>query len=967
MRLTLALGVALLAILGTVTAKPSSAGSCSKQEEGATYGIAGDCQKYLVCKKGSLEIKECKSKTSYDTLSGNCVETASATCAVETSPEPEPQPEPVPEPEPEPEESPEQYDYLCQKVLYGVRVHPNACDRFLVCSKEKASIELCAEGFIFVADFISCVAGNVETCTIQSVEPSTTESFPSGSDESEESKESENGSDEESSEASGPYDYLCAKTLLGNVAHPESCKKYISCYKYKGKEETCKKGYAYSSTLHLCVKQKNGGCADAPEEEPTTEAAIPEPEPEPEPEPSNPPSEENGSDEESSEASGPYDYLCAKTLLGNVAHPESCKKYISCYKYKGKEETCKKGYAYSSTLHLCVKQKNGGCADAPEEEPTTEAAIPQPEPEPEPEPSNPPSEENGSDEESSEASGPYDYLCAKTLIGNVAHPESCKKYISCYKYKGKEETCKKGYAYSSTLHLCVKQKNGGCADAPEEEPTTEAAIPEPEPEPEPEPSNPPSEENGSDEESSEASGPYDYLCAKTLLGNVAHPESCKKYISCYKYKGKEETCKKGYAYSSTLHLCVKQKNGGCADAPEEEPTTEAAIPEPEPEPEPEPSNPPSEENGSDEESSEASGPYDYLCAKTLLGNVAHPESCTKYISCYKYKGKEETCKKGYAYSSTLHLCVKQKNGGCADAPEEEPTTEAAIPEPEPEPEPEPSNPPSEENGSDEESSEASGPYDYLCAKTLLGNVAHPDSCKKYISCYKYKGKEETCKKGYAYSSTLHLCVKQKNGGCADAPEEEPTTEAAIPEPEPEPEPEPSNPPSEENGSDEESSEASGPYDYLCAKTLLGNVAHPDSCTKYISCYKYKGKEQNCKKGYYFSVYLRLCIKGNSETCADINGGDHGSTEAEPQPEPTEESTTTTELVPPETGGDPGETNNGCIEGFTGFLPIQNDCASYVYCFQGEPGVRTCLENYIYYDPFKTCLPGDPVLCQLYSV
>ncbi|XP_035904360.1 uncharacterized protein LOC118508568 [Anopheles stephensi] len=769
MRLTVAIGVALLAIIGSATAKPSSAGSCTKLEEGATYGIAGDCAKYLLCRKGALEIKECKSSSEYDTVSGKCVPTGSATCAVEANPEPEPQPEPVPEPEPE--ESPEQYDYLCQKVLYGVRVHPNACDKFLVCSKEKAAIELCAEGFIFVDDFISCVPGNKETCTVQPDEPSTTESLPSGSDESEEG-------------------------------------------------------------------------------------------------------EESGSDEDSDEGA------------------------------------------------------------------TTE-----------PEPSNPPADVTESGEEPSETPGPYDYLCAKTLLGSVAHPESCTKYISCYKYKGKEESCKQGYAYSSKLHLCVKQKNGGCADAPEEQPTTEAATPEPEPEP----SNPPSEETESGEEPSETPGPYDYLCEKTLLGSVAHPESCTKYISCYKYKGKEESCKQGYAYSSKLHLCVKQKNGGCADAPEEQPTTEAATPEPEPEP----SNPPSEETESGEEPSETPGPYDYLCEKTLLGSVAHPESCTKYISCYKYKGKEESCKQGYAYSSKLHLCVKQKNGGCTDAPEEQPTTEAATPEPEPEP----SNPPSEETESGEEPSETPGPYDYLCEKTLLGSVAHPESCTKYISCYKYKGKEESCKQGYAYSSKLHLCVKQKNGGCADAPEEQPTTEATTPEPEPEP----SNPPAEKTESGEDPSETSGPYDYLCAKTLLGNVAHPDSCTKYISCYKNKAKEQNCNNGYYFSVYLRLCIKGNSETCADINGGNQEPTPTEPQPEPTEEPTTTTELVPPETGGDPGETNTGCIEGFTGFLPIQNDCVSYVYCFQGEPGVRTCLENYIYYDPFKTCLPGDPVLCQLYSV
>ncbi|XP_053659067.1 uncharacterized protein LOC128708133 [Anopheles marshallii] len=986
MRLVVTLGVALLAIIGGATAKPSNAGSCSKNDEGITFGIATDCHKYLVCKKGLLEVKECNNKKYYDTVTGKCLKAAQATCAVESNPEPEPQPEPVPEPEPQ--ENDDQYDYLCQKVLYGVRIHPNACDRYLVCNKEKATVEQCADGFIFVADVITCVPGNKVTCTIQPDVPSTTESLPSTSPQSNESGSEESGSSEasgssdESAENFGQYDYLCAKTLLGSVAHPESCTKYISCYKSKAKETNCKKGYAYSSTLHLCVKQKNGGCADAPEEQPPTEATPVEPEP------TRPGSEETGSGEESSESANQYDYLCAKTLLGSVAHPESCTKYISCYKSKAKEENCKKGYAYSSTLHLCVKQKNGGCADAPEEQPPTEASPV------EPEPTRPGSEETGTGEESSESANQYDYLCVKTLLGSVAHPESCTKYISCYKNKAKEENCKKGYAYSSTLHLCVKQKNGGCADAPEEQPPTEATPVEPEP------TRPGSEETGSGDESSESSNQYDYLCAKTLLGSVAHPESCTKYISCYKSKAKEENCKKGYAYSSTLHLCVKQKNGGCADAPEEQPPTEATPVEPEP------TRPGSEETGSGDESSESSNQYDYLCAKTLLGSVAHPESCTKYISCYKSKAKEANCKKGYAYSSTLHLCVKQKNGGCADAPEEQPPTEASPVEPEP------TRPGSEETGSGEESSESANQYDYLCAKTLLGSVAHPESCTKYISCYKSKAKEENCKKGYAYSSTLHLCVKQKNGGCADAPEEQPPTEASPVEPEP------TRPGSEETGSGDESSESANQYDYLCAKTLLGSVAHPESCTKYISCYKSKAKEENCKKGYAYSSTLHLCVKQKNGGCADKNGGYETTTTTQlpqtteaatttskpPQPtyetttttqlpqtteaptttskppQPTYETTTTTqlpqtteaattsiELTPPATGGDPGEFNHGCVEGFTGYLPIENDCTSYVYCFQGEPGVRTCLEEYIYYDPLKACLPGDPVLCQLYSV
>uniref|UniRef100_A0A182VNC9 Chitin-binding type-2 domain-containing protein n=1 Tax=Anopheles merus TaxID=30066 RepID=A0A182VNC9_ANOME len=140
--------------------------------------------------------------------------------------------------------------------------------------------------------------------------------------------------------------------------------------------------------------------------------------------------------------------------------------------------------------------------------------------------------------------------------------------------------------------------------------------------------------------------------------------------------------------------------------------------------------------------------------------------------------------------------------------------------------------------------------------------------------------------------------------------------------------------------------------------IAGSVPHPDSCTKYIVCSKSKAKEESCNNGYYFSVYLKSCIKGNSETCAEINGNDGTSSQVPPA---------TTEAVPPEVGGDPGDGNTGCIEGFTGYIPIANDCTSYVYCFQGEPGVRKCLEDYIYYDPFKACLPGDTVLCKLYTI
>uniref|UniRef100_A0A182WEM9 Chitin-binding type-2 domain-containing protein n=1 Tax=Anopheles minimus TaxID=112268 RepID=A0A182WEM9_9DIPT len=417
MRLVVALGVAVLAVLGTASAKPSHAGSCSKKDEGVTYGIASDCQKYLVCKKGSLEVKECKSKSYYDTVTGSCVNAAAATCAVETNPEPEPQPEPAPEPEPE--ETGEQYDYLCQKVLYGVRVHPNACDKYLVCNKDKATIEQCEEGFIFVADFISCVPGNKVTCTIHSDEPSTTESPPSTSNESKGSESEETGSGEDSSETSGQYDYLCAKTLLGSVAHPESCTKYISCYKNKATEQSCKKGYSYSSQLHLCIKQKNGACADAPQEYPTTEAAPVEPEP------TKPGSEETGS----------------------VAHPDSCTKYISCFMNKATELSCNEGYYFSVYLRFCIKGNSETCADnnggnhgtsstePPQytEEPTTELFPPA----------------TGGDP------GEINNGCVEGFTGYLPIENDCTSYVYCFQGEPGVKTCLENYIYYDPFKACL--------------------------------------------------------------------------------------------------------------------------------------------------------------------------------------------------------------------------------------------------------------------------------------------------------------------------------------------------------------------------------------------------------------------------------------------------------------------------------------------------------------------------------
>uniref|UniRef100_A0A182JN57 Chitin-binding type-2 domain-containing protein n=1 Tax=Anopheles atroparvus TaxID=41427 RepID=A0A182JN57_ANOAO len=645
---------------------------------------------------------------------------------------------------------------------------------------------------------------------------------------------------------------------------------------------------------------------------------------------------------------------CSKQEEGvTYGVPSDCHQYIVCKKEKLQLKECESKYNYDTVTSQCVKAKTATCAvdEVPEE--------PQPaEPEP---------------EEPQETDEQYDYLCVKVLYGVRIHPNTCDKYLVCSKEKAKIEYCDEGLIFVADAIQCVKGNKVTCSleqDEPsttQEPPTTTTTKAK---EDESEESGESSEDSA--ESSKESEGQYNYLCEKKFLGVLAHPESCTKYITCLKYKAKEENCQKGYSYSSKLGLCVKQKNGECADVPQDPPTTTEA-----PTTVTTPSNTDSGESNSGESSKEPEGQYDYLCKNRFLGVLAHPESCTKYITCLKYKAKEENCQKGYSYSSKLGLCVKQNNGECADAPQDPPTTTEA-----PTTVTTPSNPDSGESNSGESSKEPEGQYDYLCKNRFLGVLAHPESCTKYITCLKYKAKEENCQKGYSYSSKLGLCVKQNNGECADAPQDPPTTTEA-----PTTVTTPTKPDSGESESGENSGSASGKYDYVCANVADGKQAHPDSCTKYITCKKQKAKEVNCKKGRYYSTYLQTCIKGNQETCAENNGNQ--GTSATPPPV-TETTTTppvsvtlgpsyptdvellttddsTTELTPPESGGDPMEPTVNCVEGFTGYLPIANDCTKYVYCFQGEPGQRSCLEEYIYYDPFKACLPGDPVLCQLYSI
>ncbi|XP_049547076.1 putative mediator of RNA polymerase II transcription subunit 24 [Anopheles darlingi] len=423
---------------------------------------------------------------------------------------------------------------------------------------------------------------------------------------------------------------------------------------------------------------------------------------------------------------------------------------------------------------------------------------------------------------------------------------------------------------------------------------------------------------------------------RTVTGTSPHPETCKKYISCYKSKAKEENCKKGYVYSSKLHLCVKQKGDSCVTGNENDLGQSSETGNENKSNENTETGNNSNENtetGNENNSGEGTetgtnpeepaGKYDYVCANVLLGSKPHPETCKKYISCYKSKAKEENCKKGYAYSSKLHLCVKQKGDSCVTGNENDLGQSSETGNENKSNENTETGNNSNENtetGNENNSGEGTetgtnpeepaGKYDYVCANVLLGSKPHPETCKKYISCYKSKAKEENCKKGYAYSSKLHLCVKQKGESCdQQGPGTEPTTTTTE----------------------------------LVTEPVTETQPQTDAPTTIVTTPQITTEAETETQPQTDAPTTTTEIVTEAET------------ESEPQPEPT----------PPATGGDP--MSPSCEGNFTGYLTIEGDCVQYVYCYQGESSVKTCLENYIYYAPFKACLPGNPVTCELYTM
>ncbi|XP_062559636.1 uncharacterized protein LOC134224319 [Armigeres subalbatus] len=108
----------------------------------------------------------------------------------------------------------------------------------------------------------------------------------------------------------------------------------------------------------------------------------------------------------------------------------------------------------------------------------------------------------------------------------------------------------------------------------------------------------------------------------------------------------------------------------------------------------------------------------------------------------------------------------------------------------------------------------------------------------------------------------------------------------------------------------------------------------DDCHKYILCTSQKEVSKKCGNKDDFDAVTLECVKKASANCFAA---------------PEEVEIPTEEPVPV------------CNTQFAA------DCTQYWSCETGAPTLKDCLEGYFYYEPLRSCLPGDAQICELYKV
>ncbi|XP_058835757.1 uncharacterized protein LOC131692617 [Topomyia yanbarensis] len=276
------------------------------------------------------------------------------------------------------------------------------------------------------------------------------------------------------------------------------------------------------------------------------------------------------------------------------------------------------------------------------------------------------------------------------------------------------------------------------------------------------------------------------------------------------------------------------------------------------------------------------------CEGILTGTLIDPDSCYKFVICYKEEPEFMTCPEGTIFSIDEVDCVPGDQETCTEG----------FPN-----EPEEGNP---------------------CRGIVLGRFPHTETCTKYNSCVFGRQREQSCRKGYVFSDRLFICLPGNSESCQV--QIFPTTTTPAPE-----------------------DIKPIPVDY-CVRNqkAIGRLPHPQFCTRFVECRMWIPQEVLCPSWMVFTDRLNICLPGDPNTCRTILGP--GASTPAPNPPTSTHPPISDDICPPKT---------------VAVIPHPYYCYMYITCILGRANEQVCPSYHVFSNKHSVCLPGDRETCTVY--
>ncbi|XP_015034661.3 chitin-binding domain protein cbd-1 [Drosophila willistoni] len=403
----------------TTTVQPENI--CAGKEEGASFPLTSDCQKYILCMgNGESVIVRCIANAWFDPQTSNCGPNVSPTACqeVEVSSTTESTTQSTTESTTElstetTDETTATTDYpidleICSGQTTGEYVsYPDNCEKYIVCADPVPIAFYCTPGYYFSESLQKCVSWLDSDCPDTGSETTTSWPLPS------------------------PTPTVCANSSGLTLPYPEDCQWYIRCVDdYVYMMEVCQKGEFYDPWRSECGADVSpDACLDTYE---TT---------------SSPDETSSTIGSTTSTTASPQLDPCEGIQDGKlVPYPDDCTRFIICVKPNPIIGNCVVGQEFSAQLERCMAPWYANCSiiiTTTTEEPSTTTTRTTTEITP---------------------SQPDDFCADQADKALVPYPYNCSKYIICQEPIPVGYECPQGEEFSPIELTCMDAELANCND-----------------------------------------------------------------------------------------------------------------------------------------------------------------------------------------------------------------------------------------------------------------------------------------------------------------------------------------------------------------------------------------------------------------------------------------------------------------------------------------------------------------------